>query len=125
MSAASRLDAAEAAWSALEARITALEARVAATKAALAADALIPLAQETQRAHARLDAAARAFKALSPKREPTPRLAPAAWDRALADLRAETGDATGWHSREAVYARHVTLERMAQNQRAAEDELAA
>ena len=126
-------------FAALEARIVALEAerdelrasaldiatQVNTALAKAVADGLVPLAQETQRAHARLDAAARAFKALSPKREPTPRLAPAAWDRALADLREETGNETGWHSREAVYARHLTLQRMEAQQRAAEDELAA
>lgn len=114
------MSAAAVKTAALEARIAALEALVAKIQA----DGLVPLAQETQRAHARLDAAARAFRVLSPKRETPPRLAPAAWDRALADLRDEAGDPAGWHSREAVYARHVTLCRMEAQQRTAEDEMA-
>ena len=119
-------------FAALEARIVALEAerdelrasaldiatQVHTALAKAVADGLVPLACEVQRA--RLDAAARVQGDVAE----APRLAPAAWDRALADLRDEAGDPAGWHSREAVYARHVTLCRMEEQQRQAEDEMA-
>lgn len=111
-----RIDAADAAWKALEERIAALEARVAATKAAIETDGLVPLAHEVQRAHARLDKAAEAFRAI------TPRITPAQWARALDDLRAEAeeaGSGKRFFDRTDVLARHRVLETMVANRQAA------
>ena len=116
-----RIDAADAAWKALEERIAALEARVAATKAAIETDGLVPLAHEVQRAHARLDVAARAFKQILPRQEPA-RIAPAHWQRALNDLRdeaAEAGSQQTFFGRDAILQRHKVLETMEANRRAA------
>lgn len=116
-----RIDAADAAWKALEERIAALEARVAATKAAIENDGLVPLAHEVQRAHARLDKAAEAFRAIAPKRE-QPRITPAQWARALDDLRAEAEEAGSdkrFFDRTDVLARHRVLETMVANRQAA------
>ena len=116
-----RIDAADAAGTALYERIAALEARVAATKAAIETDGLVPLAHEVQRAHARLDKAAEAFRAIAPKRE-QPRITPAQWARALDDLRAEAEEAGSdkrFFDRTDVLARHRVLETMVANRQAA------
>lgn len=102
---------------ALVARIEALEAQAAATKV----DGLVPLAHEVQRAHARLDKAAEAFRAIAPKRE-QPRITPAHWARALDDLRAEAEEAGSdkrFFDRTDVLARHRVLEKMVANREAA------
>ena len=106
-----------AAMVALEARVVALEAQAAATKV----DGLVPLAHEVQRAHARLDKAAEAFRSIAPKRE-QPRITPAQWARALDDLRAEAEEAGSdkrFFDRTDVLARHRVLETMVANRQAA------
>lgn len=110
-------DALTAAVAALQARIDALEAQAAATKV----DGLVPLAHEVQRAHARLDKAAEAFRSIAPKRE-QPRITPAQWARALDDLRAEAEEAGSdkrFFDRTDVLARHRVLETMVANRQAA------
>ena len=86
-----------------KATIASLEAHIAALEARLN-EALSALAQESVRAHARIDHASDVFNALrratvsalSPKTEPAqpkvPRLPKAAFDRALADLRSDAGN---------------------------------
>lgn len=111
------MSAAAVKTAALEARIAALEALIATIQA----DGLVPLAQEVQRAHARLDAAGRAFRTLLPKRE-QPRISPAHWARALADLRdesEESGEGRTFFERSEVLTRHAVLEKMAANREAA------
>lgn len=75
-----------------------LTERVVALETALAAqiEANTALAQRLNEAHARIDDAARLFagirRTLTPKREPGSYIPPAEFDRAVADLRHESGD---------------------------------
>lgn len=85
-------------------RIAALEAQVAALVAAQQ-----PITEEVARAHHRLDGAANIIKAMTPHREPEPKLTPAdktAWHRALNAIRQERSLSTyAYVRREDVLAR--------------------
>lgn len=89
-------------------------------------DANKALADQVVAAHARVDHAGEVFKALraavtplQAKREPTPRIPRAEFDRALADLRAEAEDDKAMFRRDVILERAATLRTMAANTQAA------
>ena len=103
-------------------RIAALERQVLTLQEAvhqlhaIANNAVGSLAEEVVRAHARIDHAGDVFtalrKAVTPlraKSEPASRIPRAAFDRALADLRADADDDRAVFTRQQILDRHAAL----------------